>query len=30
MLSLGAPNVNFRKISVGKAISDLELSDHLL
>ena len=24
----GAPNVNFRKISVRKAIGDLELSEH--
>ena len=26
----GAPNVNFRKISVRKTISDLEFSEHLL
>ena len=25
----GAPNVNFRKISVRKTISDLEFSEHL-
>ena len=28
--STGAPNVNFRKISVRKTISDLEFSEHLL
>ena len=26
----GAPNVNFRKISVRKMIGDLEFSEHLL
>ena len=26
----GAPNVNFQKISVRKAIRDLEFSEHLL
>ena len=26
----GAPNVNFRKISVRKTIWDLEFSEHLL
>ena len=26
----GAPNVNFRKISVRKTIGDLEFSEHLL
>ena len=26
----GAPNVNFRKISVQKTIRDLEFSEHLL
>ena len=26
----GAPNVNFRKISVRKTILDLEFSEHLL
>ena len=26
----GAPNVNFRKISVSKAILDVEFSEHLL
>ena len=26
----GAPNVNFRKISVRKTISDLEFSEHFL
>ena len=26
----GAPNVNFREISVRKTISDLEFSEHLL
>ena len=28
--SIGAPNVNFWKIPVGKAIGDLEFSEHLL
>ena len=28
--SSGAPNVNFRKMSVRKTISDLEFSEHLL
>ena len=28
--SSGAPNVNFRKISVRKTIRDLEFSEHLL
>ena len=30
VLSSGAPNVNFLKISVRKTIWDLEFSDHLL
>ena len=29
-LGSGAPNVNFRKISVRKTIWDLEVSEHLL
>ena len=30
LLSAGAPNNNFRKISVRKTICDLEFSEHLL